>query len=253
MMFTRFNSISTQARPTRWCVALLLLFIHTTASAEWLEVDRSDIQTTYADPASLDASGKRITIWLLSSYKTPRKYDNGKFQSVKSQYEYDCRGERFRLLAYSLHTGARGEGAELFSDASEDKWKAVVPGSSDEKLWKRVCVPEAGWSRVGESKAMAVYANPFSIRRKGDKVRLWQLFDLRTAKQHAAGQRYLSVKHEAEYDCKEIRYRTLSFSYYSANMGNGEEVFTDDDAKKWDAITVGSADHLFWKMACGSK
>lgn len=221
------------------------------ADAEWIEVDHSEIQTTYADPASIEVSGNRISMWLLSSYKTPRRYEDKKFLSVKTQYEYDCGGEQFRMLEYSLRAGKTGEGEELHGETSVDKWKRVAKGSADESLWKKVCDPSAGWSKVGESDAMIVYANPYTVRKKGGRARMWELFDFKSAQMKGEGKRYLSIKHQAEYDCKAKQYRTLEVAYHAENMGRGKEVADDDKTQRWDPITTGSADELFWKMACG--
>lgn len=222
------------------------------ASAEWIEVDGSDIQTTYTEPSSIEVSGSKVSLWLLSSYKTPKKYDGKPFQSVMSQYEYDCRSRQYRMLAYSLRAGKMG-GEELHGEASVDKWKQIADGSADEVLWKRVCTPESGWIKVGESDQMTVYANPFTLRKKGSRVRMWELFNFRSPRLHNNWQKYLSVRHQAEYDCKEMQYRTLEVEYHADNMGKGEEIFNDDKAKKWEAVQAGSADQLFWKMACGGK
>lgn len=229
---------------------LLIAMTNGTARAEWVEIDHSDIQTTYADPSSANISGSRATIWLLSSYKAPRKYDDKKFQSVLSQYEYECRDEQFRMLAYSLRFDKTGKGEELHSEAGIDKWKRIIKGSIDETLWKKLCTPDAGWSRVGESEKMLVYANPYTARKKGGKVKMWELFDFKSVQQRE-GKKYLSIRHQAEYDCKEKLYRTLEVAYHAENMGKGKEVSDDDRTKKWEAVAEGSADRVFWGMVCG--
>jgi hypothetical protein len=236
---------------THAAIAFLLLALND-AKAEWIEVDGSDIQTTYTEPSSIEVSGSKVSVWLLSSYKTPKKYDGKLFQSMMTQYEYDCRSKQYRILAYSLRAGKMG-GEELHGETSVDKWNQIADGSADETLWQRVCTPESGWSKVGESKQMTVYANPFTLRKKGGRVRMWELFDFKSPQLHGSWQRYQSVRHQAEYDCKSMQYRTLEVEYHTDNMGKGEVVSDDDKAKKWEPIETGSADHLFWKMACGSK
>lgn len=235
-------------------LTVLLIMASHGAIAEWMEVDRSEIQITYADISHIDASGSRATLWLLSSYKTPHQYDGKKFLSVKSQYEYNCGTEQFRMLAYSLHSGKKGDDAVLHSETMTDKWKPLSKGSVEEKLWKKICDPSAGWSQVGEeSNAMTVYANPYTMRKKGNSVKLWELFDFKAARQRDDGKNYLSVTHQAEYDCTDKQYRTLAVEYHAESMGRGKEVYADKVFKKWEPVIIGSADHLFWKIACGNE
>lgn len=107
--------------------------------AEWLEVERSEIQTTYADPAVVRSGWNRVQMSLLSDYKNPRKYEGRSFLSVIAQNEYKCKDRQTQVLGYSLHAGHMGEGEVIFSKADTGKWEAVAPGSMDEALWKIAC------------------------------------------------------------------------------------------------------------------
>lgn len=226
-----------------------LMSVMCNAQAEWVEIDRGNIQMTYADPSSIDNSGSKISLWLLTSYQAPRKYDDSKFQSLLAQYEYDCRAEKIRMTAYSLYSDKFAKGAAVHSEAVMDKWKSFAKNSPDESLWKKLCTPDAGWSKVGESERMVVFANPYTARRKNGKVKMWELFDFRSAQQRKEN-KYLSVRHLAEYDCNGKLYRTLEVAYHPDNMGKGKAVADDDKAGKWEAVVPGSADQVFWGMVC---
>lgn len=69
----------------------------------------------------------------------------------------------------------------------------------------------AGWVRVSESEDenITVYVNPNTIRKVGNNVKMWELGDYKTAKDSGVGTQYMSVKGQAEYNCKEEKYRTL--------------------------------------------
>lgn len=230
----------------------LLTMVSCNAIAEWVELDRSEIQTSYANPSTIDISGSKIKLWLLSNYKTPHKYDGKSFFSIQSQNEYDCNEAQFRMLEYSLLSGKMGAGEVIQHNTNVNKWQQISKGSVDEIFWNAACNPAAGLVKVGDSETMFVYANPFSIRKNNNKVKMWELFDLKSAKEGDGGQKYLSVMHQAEYDCKENRYRTLTVSYHSENKAKGTLIFTDTHTQKWDSIVKESADEVFWKIACNN-
>ncbi len=228
-----------------------LLLVNGAAHADWIEVDRSDLQVTYVEPVSIETSGSKVSLWMLSSYAKPKTYEGKPFRSILSQYQYDCRGRQYRLLGYALRTESMGKGTDLHSEFNMDDWRQVAKNSLDETLWKKVCTPDSGWLKLGESGQMVVYANPYTMqRRSGGKVRLWELFDLKSAQQQYQGKSYLSVRHLAEYDCKGKRYRTVDVEYYADNMGKGDEVRADGYSQKWESVAAGSADQLFWNQAC---
>lgn len=228
-----------------------MLLANEAAHADWIEVDHSDLQTTYVEPVSIDSSGSKVSLWILSSYASPKTYEGKPFRSILSQYQYDCRNVQYRLLAYALRTESMGTGAELHSEFNIDDWRQVAAGSLDDKLWKKVCTEDGGWHKVGESGQMVVYANPYTMqRRSGGKVRMWELFDLKNPQQQNQGKSYLSVKHLAEYDCKGKRYRTVDVEYHVDNMGKGDEVRADGYSHNWEAVGTGSADQLFWNQTC---
>lgn len=240
----------------KFMLMMLLSVANCSAMAEWIEIDHSAIQTSYADPATMNIAGSKVILPLLSNYKTPHKYSGKPFFSIQSQNEYDCNNAQFRMLEYSLHSGEMGGGEVIYRNTNADKWRQTAKGSADETFWKAACSPTTGWVKVGESKIMFVYANPFSIRKNFSllkttaQVSMWELFDLKTAKERDGGLKYLSVMHRAEYDCKENQYRTLAVSYHAENMAKGDLIFADNHPQKWDAVKAGSADEVFWKMAC---
>jgi hypothetical protein len=112
----------------------------------------------------------------------------------------------------------------------------------------------AEWVSLGKSDAgMTIYVDPDTIRRKGDMVKMWYLFDSKTIEQSVAGRSYLSTKNQSEFDCAEERYRFLAWIYFSGNMGSGEVIFNSFDEGKWMPVAPGSVTQSLWKVACGKK
>jgi hypothetical protein len=97
-----------------------------------------------------------------------------------------------------------------------------------------------------------VYADPGTIRRKGNLARAWHLNDFKTV-QIVNGISYLSVKAQHEYDCTKDRERIIALTKFSGNMGTGKVVYKDSDKRKWKPGLPGSASHDLGKLACSKK
>ena len=79
---------------------------------------------------------------------------------------------------------------------------------------------DAEWMSLGASDSgTTVYADPATIRRERDLVKMLVLFDFKT-KQTKADVSYLSAKAQMEYDCAEQRFEGHAVLYFSGNMGN---------------------------------
>jgi hypothetical protein len=98
----------------------------------------------------------------------------------------------------------------------------------------------------------AVYADPVTIRREGDQVKMLVLFDFKT-KQTKADVSYLSAQAQMEYDCAEQRFEGHAVLYFSGNMGNGQLLDRSSGKGKRLRASPGSLDHDLWKLACGKK
>ena len=118
-------------------------------------------------------------------------------------------------------------------------------------------VSAAEWVKVrGFSEAgIIIYADPATIRRSGDRVKMRDMYDYKTAQVSGRGKRYLSSKGQSEYDCKNLRARNLFFTRYSGNMGKGNVVTSiyNSDIKKldnWDPVAAATVEETLWKIAC---
>jgi hypothetical protein len=61
----------------------------------------------------------------------------------------------------------------------------------------------AEWTWVRASDAQTDYLDLATIRRSGNIVTVWELYNLVTSQQTSAGKMFLSAKVEAQYDCQE--------------------------------------------------
>jgi len=99
---------------------------------------------------------------------------------------------------------------------------------------------------------LTVYVDPDTIRRKGNLVKMWQLYDYKTI-QTVAGDSLLSIKRYNEYDCTEERTRMLAYTWFSGNMGSGKVVYSTPDKQQWEPVIPRSINRTLWKVACSKK
>ena len=97
---------------------------------------------------------------------------------------------------------------------------------------------------------ITVYVDLATIRKSGNRIKMWGLTDYKSAMESAEG-KYLSKKSRWEYDCKEERMRLLAMSTYSENMGSGKALFLGSALLVWDLVVPGSIEEKFWRVACG--
>ena len=112
---------------------------------------------------------------------------------------------------------------------------------------------EAEWVVVGSNEKYTAYADPDTIRRSTDNVKMWDLLDFKTVGKLSSGGEFMSMKTQVEYDCKEERWRTHYLSWHSKNMGAGEIVNYIADLGKWQPVPPGSVTESIAKFACGKK
>jgi len=111
------------------------------------------------------------------------------------------------------------------------------------------------WTGIDDDK-MTVYIDPSTLRRKGDRVKVWLLQDLKT--ENSKGTEILSVKAQKEYDCEEEQERTIAIMPYSGHMGSGSSVVPQRSLDrlplhKWRPVVPGSVGRAFWELACSKK
>ena len=113
----------------------------------------------------------------------------------------------------------------------------------------------AEWTEVGQSADdTTVYADFGTIKRKGNKVKMWKLYDFKTVKKLGENDRYLSEMRRGEYDCEEETVRMLDLHGYSGNMKTGHNVYSSNNIKdEATSILPESIGETLFKIACGKK
>ena len=103
---------------------------------------------------------------------------------------------------------------------------------------------------VGHTANFKQYSYVSDLRKNGSIVKMWSMADY-NATQQISSKRYLSTMSQDEYDCKEERTRSLILTWYSGNMGKGDQVYSIHDPQQWEPNPPGSLIEDLWKVACG--
>ncbi len=107
----------------------------------------------------------------------------------------------------------------------------------------------AEWVEIGTTNKSTVYADPTTIRKSGNKVKMWALWDYSTA-QEGDSKPYMSVRIQNEYNCKEETDRQIYATTFSGNMAGGHTI-NRQGGKKWEPIAPRTFGETLWKFACG--
>lgn len=112
----------------------------------------------------------------------------------------------------------------------------------------------AEWVAVGASSdGMTLYGDYGTIKRKGNKVKMWRLYDFKTF-QKGENVKYLSMVTRDEYDCEEETSQMLDVYWYSSNMKSGEVVFSDSNIRvEPKSIVPRSVNETLFNIACDKK
>jgi hypothetical protein len=102
---------------------------------------------------------------------------------------------------------------------------------------------------VGTTDEATVYADPATIQRKGEVVKMWYLQDFKTS-QTILKKPYVSSRSQDEYDCTGDRHRALASTTFSGHMGSGKVRSSYSIKGKWEPVSPGTITHSLWKVAC---
>lgn len=127
------------APASRILLGLLVMLAASPVTAEWSQVARSVEATIFYDKVSLRKSGAMVKMWTLTNFASTEIIEGKSHRSAKSQYEYGCVEERYRLLATIFYELAGGAGKVTASEASLGPWYPVAPQSMAQRLWKVAC------------------------------------------------------------------------------------------------------------------
>jgi len=109
----------------------------------------------------------------------------------------------------------------------------------------------ADWTNVStDENSFSIYADPASIKKVGNRIKMWVLFDYRKAT-YDGGNKVMSIMRHEEYNCKDSQSRLLYISKHSGRFAEGKVVYLNDiPFNKWVSIVPGSRFEVLFRYAC---
>jgi hypothetical protein len=108
----------------------------------------------------------------------------------------------------------------------------------------------AGWEPLAVSETgMTVYIDRATIERDKYVVTVSVLHDYQRPEQLSTGS-FLSFTAQQQYDCGELRSRTIRAVVFTEHMGNGAVLYSGAGDNMWQPVTPMSINHALWQAAC---
>ena len=128
-------------RPSRHNIIFTLFFtlLSCDSFAEWTRVGRTSEATIFFDQETIRRSGQLVKMWTLTNFTISERIEGKQYQSAKTQFEYDCREERSRVLAATFYSLLNGAGVVTASESNIEPWYPIAPKTIAVKLWKYAC------------------------------------------------------------------------------------------------------------------
>lgn len=104
----------------------------------------------------------------------------------------------------------------------------------------------AEWVKVAEGDGVDLYIDLETIRKDGNRRRVWQIQNLKQRGKDGESSRRLRM----EYDCKQERDRLVSFSFHSEPMASGTALSNVDGGLGWADIPPGTLSEVVLKIVC---
>jgi hypothetical protein len=238
-------------------IVLLGLLISGGATAEWTRVGGGENGSSdiYIDIDTIRRDGDKLKLWTMHNFKPLKGKTKPTPLSNKAYWEFNCKEETHRLLAMTIYSGKGGSGSIVDSDHNTNRaWEPIIPDSIGRMLFDASCDETIGnrWVLVVRDdslKNVSLYFDYSSIRKVGERVRMWQMLDFRSEDQDPSNG--YSSKFYREYDCKEQQIRTILQVEYLMNMGIGKNKL-HNEATPWIPLLPGQFNEL-WEKACNTR
>lgn len=105
----------------------------------------------------------------------------------------------------------------------------------------------AEWEKVSESESASYFIDRATLLSNGNLRRVWQLQNLKQRDRDGE----LSRRALVEYDCREVKNRTLSLSMHPEPMAGGKPLDAYSDPTSPRNIVPGSSGEVIYRLLCG--
>lgn len=241
-----------------------VLELNSNAHAEWTRLGEDDQgMVLYIDHTTLRQKEDGARLWTLLDFANTKIIADTPFKSGKTLHQYDCLGERARILSMSFHSGNMGLGKTVHFDSTPQAWEPVSPSSIGSEAFDYACslfstdgakhrysqdeIP--GWKQGPSSKQADSFYDPLTIKRNGDKVKMWVITNFKEPIQ-IQGKLHWSSKSRIEYDCQTLSIRITETYLYDLPYAKGKAIGKKPSIKDWYQVAEKSPERGLLNIAC---
>ncbi|WP_143131279.1 surface-adhesin E family protein [Noviherbaspirillum humi] len=106
------------------------------------------------------------------------------------------------------------------------------------------------WTRIGLEAQGVTYADRGSLRRNGDLVSIWTLFDADVPQLQRENEYAHSSRVQIEFNCAEHLARTVNVVNYAERMAAGKVVGVRSVPQNWEVLAPNTPQAAIFKLAC---
>ena len=125
----------------RKVIAATLMFISTSANADWAYVTRSNLGIDYyAEPSTIRREGSIVKMWWMESFSSPQVMDGTPYLSTRALEYFNCSNQTSIKTYITVHPNRMGSGAAIaYGDIPNPQWTPVPPNTTLARLLQYAC------------------------------------------------------------------------------------------------------------------
>lgn len=249
-----------------FCAGICCCFI-SNGLAEWTRHAQDKSGTTiYINQATLQRKDDHATLWALFDYKASQLVGKVSSRSATAKLQYDCLGEKLRILSMSFYAGGMGLGKMIDTDPKQKRWELISSNSFGESSFDYACsifsadgakhkysqdeIPN--WKQGPSTDVADVFFDPNSIRRTKNNVSMSVITNFKMSIE-IESKRAWSAKANTEFDCVKQSSRYSALTYFDLPYGKGERVIDNMTLhNSWKPISDNGLSMGMWIIACSS-
>ena len=161
---------------SRVLLMVFLTLMSNSLMAEWYTVRQVNKGIIYVDPTTISNNAHMVKMLGLMDYDEQQTLDGTPYYSEAPQWEFDCKGRKFRLIAMNFYSSSMGGGTSVSSINSSGKWEAVGQEETIKRrlfniaCWKNL----AGIEKINQSQLTVLHIDDLKVdfhSMQGRKVR----------------------------------------------------------------------------------
>jgi hypothetical protein len=219
----------------------ILFSFNNNAMANWVVIANNEKIDAYFNFTTIKKNKNIVNIELLIDFKEEQDGDqNDKFLSVIGQSEFDCKNNIFSYREQKAYPEHMGKGNVIKTTNLVSNENIHPPMGTVIYRQLEVACKIANWTFIGNTEygGFSEFVDLNSIKRKGNKVKMWSLRNFSLVQKVPSIDNFFSIISLDEYDCKEDTIEVLMVIWYSEHMGYGNVIHKIKDVENFKEAAI---------------